>query len=117
MQLSRKYSQLLYFENSIINQVRNNLAMAAHTLKKSYSGCCHLAVSKFQLEHIQQNPFMRAAGPRACLENDEFTFFNPKAVAPLLQGDVLILVGVTLLKEASYAMFHGYQRCSQRSKL
>lgn len=95
--------------------------MAAHTLKKSYPGCFHFAVSKFQFEHThthtQQNLFMRAAGLMACLENDEFTFFNPKAVAPLLQGDVLILVGVTLLKEASYAVFHGYQRCSQRSKL
>lgn len=39
-------------------------------------------------------------------------FFNSKAVAPLLQGDVLILVGVTLLKEAGYAVLHGHQRCS-----
>lgn len=49
--------------------------------------------------------------------DDEFTFFNFKAVTPLLQGDVLILVGVTLFKEACYAVFQGHQRCPQRSKL
>lgn len=73
----------------------------------------------------QQDLSRRAAGLGALLEkriplsltDDEFTFFNSKAVAPLLQGDVLIFVGITLLKEASYAVFHGHQRCSQRSKL
>ena len=49
--------------------------------------------------------------------DDQFTFFNFKAVAPLLQGDVLILVGVTLFKEARYAVFHGHERCSQRREL
>lgn len=68
--------------------------------------------------NTQQDFSLRAVGLRACLENeDEFTFFNSKAVAPLLQGDVLIFVGVALLKEASYAVFHGHQRCPQRSKL
>lgn len=48
--------------------------------------------------------------------DNEFTFFNSKAVAPFLQGDVLVLVGVTLLKEACYAVLHGHQGSSQRSK-
>lgn len=44
-------------------------------------------------------------------------FFNFKAVAPLLQGDVLILAVVTLIKKVSYTVLHVHQRCSQRSKL
>lgn len=46
----------------------------------------------------------------------ELTFFNSKAVAPFLQGDVLILVGVTLLKEARYAVLHGHQGSPQGGK-
>lgn len=37
-------------------------------------------------------------------------------MAPFLQGDMLVLVGVTLLKEARYAVLHGHQGSSQRRK-
>lgn len=98
--------------------------MTACAPRKSYLGNCYLFVSSFQFEHVA-GPLYEACGGLglvwgrrhpSSLAGDEFTFFNSKAVAPLLQGDMFILVGVTLLKETGYAVFHGHQRCSQRSK-
>jgi hypothetical protein len=61
--------------------------------------------------------FTWGRGQPSPLASGEFTFLNFKAVAPFLQGDVLILVGVTLFKEASYAVLHGHQGCSQWGEL
>jgi len=46
-----------------------------------------------------------------------FTFLNPKAVAPFLQSNELVLVSVALLEETGYAVFHGNKGSAQRRKL
>lgn len=45
------------------------------------------------------------------------TLLDAEAGGPLLQGDVFVVVGVTLLEEASGAMLHGNERSAQGGEL
>lgn len=45
------------------------------------------------------------------------TLFQAEALGPFLQGDVFVVVSITLIKEAGGAMLHGDQRSTQRGQL
>lgn len=45
------------------------------------------------------------------------TLLDAKACGPLFQSDVVVAVGVALLKEAGGAMLHGNQRSAQGGEL
>lgn len=51
------------------------------------------------------------------LLNSTLTLFDAEAGGPLLQGDVLVLVSVALLKETGGAMLHGNEGGAQRGEL
>lgn len=45
------------------------------------------------------------------------TLLDAEACGPLLQGDVIVAVGVALLEEAGGAMLHGNERSAQGGEL
>ena len=45
------------------------------------------------------------------------TLLDAKALGPLPEGDLLVLVSVTLLEEARGAVLHGYQGDPERGQL
>lgn len=45
------------------------------------------------------------------------TLLDAEACGPLLQGDVFVAVGVTLLEEAGGAVLHGDERSAQGGEL
>lgn len=51
------------------------------------------------------------------LPSPALTLLDAKAAGPLLQGDVLVIVQVTGLEEASGAVLHGDQGSTQRGQL
>lgn len=51
------------------------------------------------------------------MHGQKLTLFDSKAVGPLLESDVLVLVSIALLEEAGGAVLHWDERSAQRGQL